>query len=150
MVEDRESRERVPFSCLVVVEVVRRGDLDGTGSEFTIDEERISHDGDRSIREGEADLFADKMLQPFIIRMDRDGGIAEQRFGSGCGDGETNGWILREGVIDGIQLPLRVLVFDFNIRQCGGAAGTPIDQSLAAIDQAVFVEPDEYFEYSLR
>ncbi len=74
------------------------------------------------------------MLQPFIIRVDRDGGIAEQRFGSGCSDGETNGWILRKRVVDGIQLSLRVLVFDFNIRQCGEATWAPIDQSFTAID----------------
>jgi hypothetical protein len=90
------------------------------------------------------------MHKPFIVRVDRDRSIAEQRFRSGCGDGEMNGWVLRERVIDGIQFPLRILVFDLNIRQCGEAAGAPIDQPFAAIDQPILVEPDEHLEYGLR
>ena len=41
-------------------------------------------------------------------------------------------------------------MFDFDVRQCGHAAGAPIDQPLSSINQFVFIETDENFQDGFR
>ena len=41
-------------------------------------------------------------------------------------------------------------VFHFRIRQSRLAAGTPVDDPIAAIDQSLFIEIDKYFPHRTR
>src|ERR1700682_2029741 len=146
MIQDRQSRQLVPFSRFEVVEVVRRGNFDGAGAEREVDENRIAHDRNRAVCEGETDLLADPLVVPRIFWVDRHRAITEHSFWSGRRDGETNRWILFERVIDEIQFPCDLLMLDFYIGQGCETARAPIDQPLPSINQPVFIKPYEDFQ----
>ena len=62
MVEDGISWQSMPFTRFKVVEVVRRRDLDCSGAELAVDEDRIAHDRDGAMCQGETDSLADQSL----------------------------------------------------------------------------------------
>ena len=68
-----------------VVEIMRRGDLDGAGALFGI---RIVIADDRNAPADQRQYrdLADQMFVPLIGGMHRHGGIAEHRFGTRCRD----------------------------------------------------------------
>lgn len=53
----------VPLAAFVIVVVVRRGDLDGTGTKGHVDGDRVADDGDPSVNEGVFGELAVEMLQ---------------------------------------------------------------------------------------
>ena len=53
--------------------------------------------------------------------------------------------IFRQWILDVIELASDVLMLDFDIGQSGQATGAPVNQAFAPVDQALVIEPDEYF-----
>jgi len=69
--------------------------------------------------------------------MHRDGGVTEHGLRSGSGDHDR---VIIVAVADRGELTLVVAVVDLNVGQRGQAAGTPVDDALGPVDQAVVVE----------
>ncbi len=147
VVKDRQPRKRVALTCFKVIEVVSRSDLDGSGSKFQIDQDRISDDRDLPARKRQAYTFADEMPISLVFGMHGDRRIAQEGFRSCCGDGQERFRIIRNVIADVVKLALDLFVFDLDVGQCRQAARAPVDEPLASIDQTFFVEAHEDLEH---
>ncbi len=76
--EDVDLRQPVPQSDLVVVEIVRRGDLDATGPECGVDV-GVGDDGNQPLRQRQPDILANQVAIAFVVRIHSDGSVAEHR-----------------------------------------------------------------------
>ena len=83
--EDVDLLERVALTRSVVVEVVRRGDLDATAAESGI-HHFIGDDRNPAVDQGQVDFPAHVGPVALVIGMHRDRGVAQHRFGAGRGD----------------------------------------------------------------
>ena len=71
-IEDPHSAQPMTFAGCKVVEVMRRRDLDGSGAELPIHEDRITHDGNGPMCQRNPDPFADEIAIARIFRMHGD------------------------------------------------------------------------------
>jgi len=100
VVENVDEREVVTDSNLIIVSIMRRGNLDGSSTELHVDDNRVRDDWDSAINERMGGKFSVKMLQhvgtnntemgfmgtysiPGVVRMDCNCGISKHRFRSG-------------------------------------------------------------------
>ncbi len=148
-VEEVDHREVVAQTGLVVVGVVRGGDLDAAGAELGIDEDRVGEDRDAAAGEGEFDLLADEVLVAGVVGVDGDGGVAEHGFGAGGGDVEG---LIRagDGVLDGPEVALDFFVVDLVVGDGGAELGVPVDEALASENLAGLEEVEEGAADGLR
>ncbi len=135
LVHDRDRRQVVPLADLEVVRVVGRRHLHGAGAERRVDV-LVGHHRNAPPGERQLDLGADQMRVALVVRMNRDGGVAEHGLDPGGGDGDRP-------VRDRHELAVVVEVLDLDVGKRGQAARTPVDDALGAVDQAVVVEPFE-------
>src|SRR5512132_1081762 len=133
----------VPATDLEVVEVVRRRDLDGAGALLRVGM-LVGDDGDRPLDDRQPAAFADQVDVARVLRMNGDGGITQHRLGTGRGYGEKPPWFALDGITDGPQLSRNLPLLDLQVGNGGSQERVPVDQPLVAIDQAPFVQVDEY------
>ena len=131
----------MPQADLPVVEIVRGGDLHATRPEFAVDVAVGDH-GDRAAGERQRYLLADQRAVALVVGIDRDGDVAQHRLGSRRGDGDRTGAI-GQRVADLPELALLLFAFHLEIRNGRAELGIPVDEPLAAIDEAVVVQPHE-------
>ncbi|RUS17878.1 hypothetical protein BC937DRAFT_89386 [Endogone sp. FLAS-F59071] len=62
VIEDIDKLEVVALADLVVIKVMRRGDLDGARAKGRVDENIVNNDGDTAVDEGMDDKLAMKVL----------------------------------------------------------------------------------------
>lgn len=86
VVHQADELEVVPLSTLKIVRVVRRRDLDSTGTELHINGDAIGDDGNATSVEGVNDEFAVEVRVSRIVWVDGNGGISQHRFRSRRGD----------------------------------------------------------------
>ena len=139
--EDAHPREPVTFADLIVVEVVGRGDLDAPGAEFRIDH-LVGDDGDAALGERKLDHRADERAVAVVAGVDGDRGVAEHRLGPG-GCHLDVAAAVDQRVADVPQRTVLLLGDDLQVRHRGLQDGVPVDEALAAIDQALLVEAHE-------
>jgi hypothetical protein len=84
----RNHRQLVALADRVVVEVVRRRDLDAAGAEFEVDV-GVGDDRDLAVGQRQLDHLADQVLVALVFRMDHHGGVAEHGFRAGRGHREA-------------------------------------------------------------
>ena len=75
-------RQVVAPADLEIVEVVRRRDLDRAGALLGIGVV-VADDRNAAADQRQDGVLADQMLEPLVLRMDRDGGVAQHRLRSG-------------------------------------------------------------------
>jgi hypothetical protein len=78
----------VALADRVVVEVMRRRDLDAAGAEFEIDV-AVGDDRDFAIGQRQLHHLADHVLVAFVFRMNHHGGVAEHGFRPRRGDDQA-------------------------------------------------------------
>ena len=161
--EDVDHRQRVALADRVVVEVVRGGDLDHAGAEGLVDvvvgDHRDAATGQRQFHE-----LAVQGEVTRVFRIHHRRGIAEHGFrAGGCDDHVVAGFAqdldavgidlhmlvartIRERVADRPHVAVLFLAGDFKIGDCGLQHRIPVDQALAAIDQALLVQAHEGFD----
>ena len=137
------------LAYLKVVGVVGRGDLDDTGTEFTV-YIFISHNGDLAVHEGQPYLTADHILITVIFGMDRDRCIAQHGLGTGGGEFQESGLrdaavLFDQGIFDMPEMAGLVLILDFGVGNGGLADRAPVDDAAALVDPSFFVHLDEDF-----
>ena len=143
--EDRDRREPVPLSDLPVVEVMRRRDLDGAGAELAVDI-GVRHDRNRAPGQRQRDALAHERTVALVVRIHRDGHVTQHRLGPRGGD-HDRARPIRQRIADLPQLALLFLAVDLEIRHRGAELRVPVDETLAAIDEAVFVQAHEGFQH---
>ena len=77
MGQQGNARELVSFTRLKIIEVMSRSDFDGTGSEFSIHQDRIAHDRDGPVGERKLDQCSYMPVVSGILWMNGNRGIAE-------------------------------------------------------------------------
>src|SRR5882762_9034279 len=127
------------LSNRVVVEVVRRSDLHAAGSKLRIDIV-VGDDGDRASGEGQSHALADPLRVSFVFRVYGDGDVAEHRFRSRRGDDQRAAAVLQR-IAYLPDLPVFLLAVHFEIGHRRAELRVPVDETLAAVDQALLVKP---------
>src|SRR5207249_11690785 len=91
-------------------------------------------------------ILAVQMTVAFVFLVYRDSGVPEHGLRTGGRDCDvlsaTDHW-----VANFVQLALYLFVLHLEIRDCGSASWAPVDDVLPAVNQAFFVEANEYFAY---
>ena len=141
---DVDELKVVALAHVKVVGVMRRGDLDGAGPEFRIDE-LVADDCDLPVYQRKDERLADQILVTFILFIDGNGGIAEHGLRTCCCHGERSVGIIFKRITDIIEIALHLMMFSLLVGERGVAARAPVDDVFAAVDQALLVKPDKDF-----
>jgi hypothetical protein len=134
--------EIVPLGDLEVVRIVRRRDLHAPGAHLGI-RVLIDDDRDDATLQRKPQHAPDVPPVAIVLGIDRDRDVTEERFGPGRADDQVLFGIVLEGVPDVVHLPGLVLLVDLVVGKRRPIHGAPVDDALAAVDQPVFVQPDE-------
>ena len=152
-----EEGQGVPLTTFVVIGVVGRGYLDGTGSKGHVDGDTISNDRDFAIGKRMDEHLANQVLISLVIWMNCHSGVSEHRLNPGGGDHKLlvaaihlvgkadNNPKLNRLLISGNreQGPSsQLLLVDLNIRYGAPQCARPVDQPVASVDRAILVQPD--------
>ena len=160
-VHDVDRREAVALADVPVVEVVGGGDLDGAGAFLRVGV-GVGDDGDGAADQRQADGLADEVGVAGVVGVDGDAGVAEHGLGAGGGDDEVvavfpvgGAAVVVEGgrvavgravlqrVAQAPEVALLLDLLDLEVGDGGLEVRVPVDQALAAVDQAAVVEVDE-------
>ena len=148
LVEDQDLLEVVAQTDLIVVRVVAGRHLDAAGTEIELDV-IVGHDGQLTAHERQDRRLADEVLVALVRRVDRNAGVAEHGLRTGGGNGEIVVAVL-ERVADIPERAGHVLVFDLGVRQGGAAVRAPVDDAVALVDQALFIQLAKRLTHGLR
>ena len=121
----------------VIVEVVRRRDLDAAAAESRIDVGVGDH-GDLPIGERQLQPPPDQVPVTLVLGMHRHGGIAQHRFGTGRGD-HDEAFAIGERIAQVPQMAVLLRGGHLEVRQRRLQHRVPVHQALAAIDEAFIV-----------
>ena len=151
LVEDVDLRQVVGLTHSVVVGVVGRGDLDEAGAKVGVDVP-ILKDRNLAVDDRQHDGLAHEGGLLGVLRGDGDTRVAEHGLGARSGDDDVVLAVDRLGqrVAQVPQVTLLVLVLGLVVRDSGGAVGAPVDDALAAVDQAVVVPVAKDLAHGLR
>ena len=150
LVEDVDLRQVVGLAHGVVVGVVRGRDLHEARAEVLVDVV-VGEDGDLAVHDGQHDRLAHERSLLGIRGTHGNARVAEHGLGARGGDDDVVlavDW-LGQRVAQVPQVALLVLVLGLVVRDGGGAVGAPVDDALAAIDQAVVVPVAEDLAHGL-
>jgi hypothetical protein len=154
-IEHVDPRQAMPLADLEVVEVVRRRDLDRARTLFGIGVV-VADDRDATADQRQNHVLADQMPDPLIVRMDRNGGVAEHRLGPRRRhDDERRGIVGAEILALGriAQIPETTLELDllhFEVGDRGEQLRIPVHQPLVFVDQPCAVQLDEHLHDRAR
>ena len=150
LVEDVDLRQVVDLAHGVIVGVVGRGDLDEAGAEVSVDVP-ILKDRNLAVDDRQHYRLTHEGGLLGILRGDGNARVAEHGLGARGGDDDVVLAVDRLGqrVAQVPQVALLVLVLGLVVRDGGGAVGAPVNDALAAIDQAVVVPVAEDLAHSL-
>ena len=146
--EDVEHREIVAAADFKVVEVVGRRDLHAARTKFAVDV-RVGNDGNFAVREGELKHLADERLVALVLRMNSNGLVAEERFRTGRRNDDAFG-VVSARIADFPEMADRLLAFHFKVGDRALQLRVPVDEALAAVNEAFFIEAHEGFNDDLR
>ena len=150
LVEDVNLRQVVSLTHGVVVGVVGRRNLNEAGTKVGVDMP-ILKDRNLTVYDGELNCLTHEGGLLGVLRGDGDARVAEHGLGARGGDDDVVLAVDRLGqrVAQVPQVALLVLVLGLVVRDSGGAVGAPVDDALAAIDQAVVVPVAEDLAHGL-
>ena len=137
------------LSDLEIVGVVRRRDLDDTGSEFPVDI-LVGNDRDPPVDKGKPHRASDQVLVPLVFRMDSNCRITEHRLGTRrrefqkCRLGHR-AVLFDQRIFDMPEMTRLFLVLDLSIGDGGVADRTPVDDPAPLVDPSLFVHLHEDF-----
>ncbi len=140
LVEDVDLLEAVGLAHGVVVGVMGRRHLDEARAEAGVDMP-IGEDRDLAVHDRQHDLGAHELGLLGVGRRDGHAGVAEHGLGTGRGDGDVLDAVdgLDERVAQEPQVALLVLVLGLVVGDGRRTVGAPVDDALAAVDEAVVV-----------
>ena len=147
VVGDADDLQIVALAHLKVVGVVSGGHLHRAGAELHV-HIIVGHHGDLPVHQRQNDLFAHQIGVALVVGVHGHAGIAQHGFGTGsCHDHALAA--VRAGVADVPQMAGLLLIFHFRVGQGGLALGAPVDDTVAAVDQAFFVQAHEHLAHGL-
>ena len=139
--------EAVALPHLKVVGVVRGRNLHHAGSKLRIDIVVGNH-RNLPVQDRQDDRFADQILVALVARVDRHGGVAQHRLRPRGGHHHPP-LLALDGVAQMVERALGLHMLALLVGKRGFAAGAPVDDAVAAIDQILLVEAAEDFAHGL-
>ena len=113
----------------------------------------VADDRDHAIHDRQFHKLADELGARCVVWIHSHGRVAEHRLGTRRRDGgklpRLIAFAIADRILHVIEVPVHVLHLDFVVRQCGLADRVPVDQALAAVDQAVLEELEERLTHRL-
>jgi len=139
VVQHAQDRQVVALRDLEVVRVVRRGHLDRAGAELEVGV-FVGDDRKLAVHQRQRDRLSDHMRVARVVRIHADAGVAEHRLRARRRDDDVAEFA---GVADVPEVRILLLVLDLGVRERRHAGRAPVDDARAAVDEPLFVEPDE-------
>ena len=133
---------------LVVVRVVRGCDLHTAGAEFAVNV-FIRYNGYLASDERENERFAHKIGISFIVRSDRNGGVAEHGLGTCRRNGDKSAFLALYRVFDVPEGAFDLLVLDLGIGNDRVAVRAYVRNAQTAVDKSLVVKGDEYLAHGV-
>ena len=143
-----DDRQLVAQAHCVVVVVVRRRDLDHAGAEFLV-HVVVGNHRDEAVHQRQLDLLAHQVLVALVLGMHHHRHVAQHGLRARGGDRERAAAV-GQRVGDVPEEAVFFLALDFQVADRGLDGRVPVDQALAAIDQALVVELHEGLGDHLR
>ena len=147
VVHNVDLRQVVALAYLEVVGVVSRRDLHRTGPELFI-YIRICHDGDLSSHQRQDRRLAYDIFVPLVIRMYRNGRIAQHGLRTGGSDLQI---IVgpHDGIFNMPEMAFLLFVLYFRIGKRGLTHRTPVDDPGPPVNVAFLIKLDKYLFHRL-
>ena len=136
------------FARLEIVRIVRGCDLDRARAELWINK-LVCDDRNLAPRQGQLKRRANQIAVAFVVRIDRNGCVAKHRFGPRRRHNHTPGAAL-DRILQVIKFSSLRFLLDLQVRERGLIFRTPTDQTLAVIDQTLFITTHEEFAHGAR
>ena len=146
--EDVDERQVMSLADLVVVEVVGGCDLEASGAEGRIDV-GVGDDRDQAPGERQPHLLTREVPVARIVRVHGDRGVAQHGLGTGGRHHDMPGAVV-ERVAQVPELAVLLLRLHLEVRERGEQHRIPVDEALAAVDQAFLVQPHEHLDHGPR
>ncbi len=146
--QDVDHRQFVTTTDFIVVEVMRRGNLDAAGAFFHVGM-FVANDRDQAANQWQHHKFADQIFVARIFRVNRHAGIAQQGFRTGGGDHQiiftVGGFCaVSQRIADMPHRAFALAVFHFQIGDSGTQFWIPVHQAFATVDQVLFIEANKH------
>src|SRR5690606_24963191 len=143
----------VTFTYFIVIEVMSGGDLDAAGTKLTV-YIIVSNDRDQAVHQRQYHKLADKRLVTLIFRMDSNRTVTEHVFRAGGGYNKIvipvgGCGFVSEGVEQMSEMAFITMVFHVKIGDSGMQFGVQVHQTIAAVDQTTFVQPNISLLYGM-
>ena len=139
--QDDDLRQFVALAHGVIVHVVRRGDLHAARAEFLVDV-FVGDDGDFAVRQGQLEHLAHQRRVALVRRIDGHGHVAQHGFRTGGGHRQETAAV-GQRVFDVPHGAVFFLGHHFQVGHRRAQHGVPVDEALAAVDQALFEQAHE-------
>ena len=134
--------QAVALAHLEVHRVVGRRDLQRAGAELRVNG-LVAHHRDDAAHDGQYGVAAPDAVISRVFRMHSDPGVAQHGLRASGGYGHGPAGVVFQRVADVVEMPVHVLVVNFQVRKGRGAANTAVDDALVAVYQALLVQADE-------
>ena len=149
VVEHYDVFKIVAETGLVVVGVVRGGDLHAAGAELAVNV-FVGDDRDLTSDERQDERFADKIGVSFVIGSDCHGGVAEDRLRARRGNGDEPALFALDRVFDVPEGAFYLLVLDLRVGNDGVAVGADVRYAQTAVDEPLIVERNKDLAHGVR
>ena len=147
LVHDVDYFQIMAETYLVVVGIVSGGDFNNARAEFHI-HIFVGNNGYLLIYQGQYYLFSYYFLIALIIGIDRNGSVAQKRFGTGGGYFHKAAAV-GKGIFNVPEVTRLFFVLAFDIADTGLTVGAPVDYSFPVINQSLVVQVDKHLLYRL-
>ena len=142
VVEDIDGLELVLLTEHIVIDVVRRRDLQTARTELDVDV-LVLDDGDCTADDRHDELLATEEVIALVIGVDTYGGVPHDGLGTGRSDDDILICLALDEVAQIIELTLLLLIDDLLVAEGSLCLGVPVHDTHAAVDEPLAVEVDE-------
>ena len=139
----------MPSADLEIVEIMRWCDLYSARALFRIGI-LISHDNQATADQWQHGEFADQTFPACVVRMDSNRCVTEHGFRTGGSDGDKFAVLPLDRVAKMPELPIALAWLDLEIGNRGVKFRIPINQTLVAVYQTLFMQRYEDRPHGVR
>ena len=143
-VHDVDHGQVVAQPDLIVIRIMARRHLERAGAKGRIDI-GVGNHRNRPVKRRHQRCLAHQVTIALVVGVDGHGGITQDRLRPRGTHLQIAALLQR--VAEGVECALLLFIFHFQIADRALAAGTPVHQPLAAIDQAFLVEANKSFQH---
>ena len=146
--QDIDHLQPVAATNIKVIEIMGRGDFDGTGALFHIGI-LIGNDRDQAIHDRQANHFPHQITITVIIGVNRHRRIPQHGFRPASCNGDEGILHPFNRVFEVPVMAVDLFLLNLKVRNRGHQLGVPVDQPLVTIDQALLMHVDKHLADSV-